>query len=125
MIIQFGVLIINRIMKNLRLKILLLLSLLSTGLIVYSWIQNTYQIDFFATKNRHLRIQMIQELKENNDIDSVKVKAIQIVENIGQNANKDSKRAIKESKIQIGIFCLLLIVNVLIIIEIRNKNATQ
>jgi hypothetical protein len=94
-------------------------------LIVYSWIQNTYQIDYFATKNRHLRNQMIQELKETNDIDSVKVMAIQIVGNIGQKANMDSKRAIKESKIQIGIFCLLLIINVLILIEIRNKNATQ
>lgn len=101
------------------------LSLLSTGLIVYSWIQNTYQIDYFATKNRHLRNQMIQELKETNDIDSVKFKAIKIVENIGQKANKDSKRAIKESKVQIGIFCLLLIINVLILIEIKNKNATQ
>ncbi len=108
-------------MKDLRLKILLILSLVSTGMIVYSWIQNSYQIDYFATKNRHLRNQMIQELKATNDIDSVKVKAIQIVENIGQNANKDSKRAIKESKIQIGIICLLLIINVLIIIEMKRK----
>ena len=29
--------------------------LLATGLIVYTWIQNTYQIDLFATNNRHAR----------------------------------------------------------------------
>ena len=108
-------------MGNIRHKMLLILSLISTGLLIYSWIQNSYQIDFAATKNRHLRNQMIQELKETNDIDSVKIKAIQIVENIGHKTNNDNNRAIIESKIQIGIFCLLLMINVLIIIEIKRK----
>jgi hypothetical protein len=66
-------------MRNLRLKILLILSLISTGLLIYSWIQNSYQVDFFITKNIHYHNRMIQGIKDSNDIDSVKAKAIQII----------------------------------------------
>jgi len=108
-------------MSNLRLKMLLILNLITTGLLIYSWIQNSYQIDFAATKNRHLRNQLIQGIKNTNDIDSVKFKAIQIVEGIGQKEINDNNRAMKESNIQIGIFCLLLMINTLIIIELIKK----
>ena len=60
-------------MGNVQLKILLILSFISSGLLIYSWIQNSYQIDIAATKNLHFRNQMIQGIKDTNDIDSVKV----------------------------------------------------
>jgi hypothetical protein len=106
-------------MKNLRLKILLILSLISIGMIIYSWIQNSYQIDFFATKNHHIRALMIYDMQQSNNIDSVKNKALEIVNLNDKIKISDSNRAIKESKVLVYLFLTLLIIVILIIIEIK------
>ncbi|MPQ49242.1 hypothetical protein GCQ56_19755 [Marinifilum sp. N1E240] len=108
-------------MKNLRLKILLVLCLCSIGLVMYSWIQNSYQIDLFITKNQHYYNRIIQGIKESNDIDSVKIQAIQIIEGIDNNKFNKSKRAIRASKAQAVVMFMILIIIALTIIEIKRK----
>lgn len=108
-------------MKNIRLKILLIICLLMSGLVVYSWIQNSYQIDFLITKNNHYHNRMIQGIKESQDIDYVKLQAIQIIEAISENTNVKNERAIKVSKTLIGLFVLTLMTNILIIILLIRK----
>ncbi len=111
-------------MKNFRLKTILIFSLVCTGLLVYSLIQNSHQIDFAATKNLHYQGCMIQEINKCNDIDSVKILAIQHIERFGKSNQNDSNREIKVSGILIGIIILILSIIILVINEIKNKRKT-
>jgi amino acid permease len=96
-------------MKKLRLKIIMILCLVSVGLLVYSWIQNSYQVDFFISKNMHYHNRIIAGIEMSNDIDSVKVQAINLIENIDDRTWENNDRAIKVAKSQTAIILIFLV----------------
>lgn len=91
------------------------------GLLVYSWMLNTYQIEFAVTKNQHYHNRIIQDIKDSNDIDSVKIQAIKFMEGIHNHKVRKNNRAILESKVQALTIFLLLILLALIMVELKKR----
>jgi hypothetical protein len=79
----------------------------------FSWtlwqIQNSYQVDFFISKNMHYHNRIIAGIEMSNDIDSVKVQAINLIENIDDRTWENNDRAIKVAKSQTAIILIFLV----------------
>jgi len=105
-------------------NLILITNLIVTVFIIYTWIQNFYQVDFFITKNIHYHSRIIEGIKDSDDVEFVKKQAISMIESFDQITIEKNDKAIKISRLIAIIFILNMTVNVLIFVKMR-QNATQ
>jgi hypothetical protein len=104
-----------------RQKILVILLTLLTILTSWTWYENTYRIDFFATKNRHLRNQKRIEIINEGNIDSLRQKAVKILDNYEQHHDQSDKAVLEIQDMLTLTTCLTLLTLILLIFEFRKK----
>jgi molybdopterin converting factor small subunit len=75
---------VEMILMSMRLKILLFTVTLTTILVTCAWYENTFRINYFATKNRHLISQRKIEIMNETNVDSLRQKAIKIYDNVAE-----------------------------------------
>ena len=98
-----------------RYKIIIALLVSLTILTCWTWYENTFAIDFFATKNHHLRNQKRIEIMKETNIDSVRQKAVEILDNYEQGLSITDKAILKVQSmvtVTIGVTFLILILSV-------------
>jgi hypothetical protein len=105
-----------------RRKIIIALLALLTILICWTWYENTFAIDWFATKNHHLRNQKRIEIMNEPDIDFVRQKAVKILDNYELGHSKTDKTIIKVQNILTLTACLTFLTLIVAIFEFRRKN---
>ena len=106
-----------------RQKILIILLTLLTILTSWTWYENTFAIDFFETKNRHLRNQKRIEIMNEDNIDSVRQKAVKILDNYEQRHSVSDKTIVKVQNMLTVTTCVTFLTLLLSIFEFRKKNA--
>jgi hypothetical protein len=104
-----------------RLKILILISVLTLMLTFWAWSTNPFQLDIAATKNRRLIHERTKEITAMTNIDSLKQRTFQII-------NQLDKRNLKKDQIVMNVQNLLtvtILLNVvsitLLVVEIRRR----
>lgn len=105
-----------------RQKIIFTLLIVLTIMSCWTWYTNTFAIDFFAAKNRHLRIQRRIEIKTENNIDSVRQKAIRILDNYEQGHSMTDKTVIKVQNMLTLMICVAFSALILSAFQFRRKS---
>lgn len=108
---------------TMRHKIIFILLVILTILSCWTWYENTFAIDFFATKNRHLRNQKKIEIINEDNIDSVRQKAITILDNYESGHSMTDKTVIGVQKMLTVTTCVTFLTLMLSAFELfRRKN---
>lgn len=104
-------------------KILITLLTFLTILTIWAWYMNIYRFDFFSTKNRHLRNQQRIEIIAEKNIDSLRQKAVKVLDDYEQHRSESDKASIETQNLLMGTACLTFLSLILLIFELRKKNA--
>lgn len=76
-------------MKDLKIKLILTLSILLTTTAIWTWTQNVKNIDIAVSKNRHLQSQLRVELTTSNDPAFFKRKSVEFFKHDKQNPRRE------------------------------------
>ncbi len=113
-------------MKNIRLILISIFLISSLGIGVYIWTNNFKQIDILRTKNDSVTNSLIHQIKNSNDIDFVREKAIVNISLSKERRHRKGNNAGLQSKLIVLQLILILLSLILSIIQfIKNKNAVQ
>jgi len=102
-------------MKNLRLNILTLSSVIAITLLSSIWIQNSYHLDILMTKSLHYENKILNDVKSSNDVVFIQQKYIELLEIKQQNQIKKNE-IIGKTMLHTGIVIFLLVINLIILI---------
>lgn len=105
-----------------RQRIIFTLLTILTILLCWTWYENTFAIDFFATKNRHLRNQKRIEIMNEDNIDSVRQQAITILDNYELGHSMTDKAVIKVQNMLTVMTCVTFLALILSAFGLGRKN---
>lgn len=106
-----------------RQKFIIILLSLSTILTCWIWYENTFAIDYFATKNRHVRSQRRIEILNENNVDSVRQKALKILDNYEHGHSSTDRTIIKVQKMLTVSLSVTFLALILSAFEFRRKKS--
>jgi hypothetical protein len=104
-----------------RLRILILLTAIASVLTIWAWMNNTFQIDFAATKNRHLINEKRNEIVRTMNIDSLREKSLQVIDKMNDRNRKQNHIATKVERLLSVTILLNLISLAVVLLEIQKR----
>ncbi len=109
-----------------RLKVLLVFSLLTAALTIWAWADNPFQLDIAATKNRRLIYERTKEIEAASDIDSLRQKTFQIINQLDKrNLERDQIVVRVQNLLTVTILLNVISITLLIVEMRRRKNDRQ
>jgi hypothetical protein len=108
-------------LNNLRLKISLILIIISTGLTTWAWLENTGQLDILITHDIHYFNRWEEDFKTTEDIERLRTKSLELIETLNyRHERKDEIGQRVQLLLSITILTTLTSM-ILIIVEILKK----
>lgn len=108
-----------------RQKTLIIILVISTIIAGWAWYENTLAIDFFVTKNHHLTNRKKAEIMNEKNIDTLRKKSIDIIDNFESHRRLVDKRAVKAQNMLAAINCVLFLALIVSIFDFWKKIAAD
>lgn len=108
-------------MKNLRLKILLVLIILSTSFTIWAWLKNLNNIDFAHTKNKALDSELRIKIENSTDTSFIKHRYFDLLNNRSQQRKTVSDTAINIQNLMALSTLISALSICLVLLELSNK----
>jgi hypothetical protein len=113
----------EEIIKDLRTKIILTLSIVSTVIAIWTWIQNVNNIDIAATKNRHYQSQLRLQIKSSNDPVFIKEKALSFLDTMNELREEKNRTASDVNKSLVWLVVVSVLTTIITTIELIKRRA--
>lgn len=107
--------------KNTRIIIITVSSIITATILCYSWINNTYDLDILPPKRASLEDQMFSEVKASNDINFVKQKYYELNDIRIDNQQEKNSIVSKNMRSFVISFLFLFVSIIFLLIELYKR----
>ena len=110
-------------MKNLRIKVLLILFVSLTVLTVWAWVENADNLDILYTKNIHYQNRWRLDIERSADVAFLREKALALIDTLNERSRNTNQVAGRVQELLSGVVILCMVGSVIVVVEsFKRKN---